>query len=759
MDRRGQQLPDPSHRKQDKEHYSRFTQQEWDMQYPPPDPRDRGPHWSRPDAHYMPAFPGPPRAQLFPYTSQDYAYNYGWQEHHRPQSRYEQRRDNSKHHFSDYKDIEEISSNWPGTLESSKTSGLSSSSYELSQYMNGSDLCDPDIQPPFITDGGHPAVHQISAPMKYSTPHAVVSFGPAGQLIRVSPAQEKLSQLEIHSLEVLLSETPEQQEMRNFPGPLTREDLHKVDAIEFAHQQAGACMSSGLHVASGSSCFSHCFPCGEQEALESAMTSGLWGHALFLASKMGSRSYTTVLSRFTSQLVASDPLQTLFQLLSGRIPAASMCCGNEKWGDWRPHLAVMLSNETGDPAVQQKAILTMGDSLASRGLIHAAHVCYLTAGASFGVFLQKAERLVLLGSSHRQCFGNFASNSAIQCTELYEYCQTLGGKSFSIPFFQVYKLLYASRLLDCGLWSQAFHYCEVVGQAVLRQTEPHYVLTEQVIKLSDRLRFSEGQYGDAVFGGAAQEPEWLKQLRTRHQRLQMGIYDQGDINDVASQSHVSAHDDCQLYPESDLDDLSCKEDPEPELLYFRGSEQQDPLIHGTGEETGEPSVMNTQTQHRPHANTPFMPTMVAETPTVPMSQNISHHYTDGVEVRSSPPHCALSNLSLAAAEADAYSEPGTDMNDQMLEVNTSHDQSQQVITGPSEETEGPKEAPKQSAKTGWFSSWFKSKPKEAQKNDIPAQTDPLPPVSHHPPPPGTFPPSLSPAGVNPFSRKAGQQPR
>lgn len=41
----------------------------------------------------------------------------------------------------------------------------------------------------------------------------------------------------------------------------------------------------------------------------------------------------------------------------------AQCYGNEKWGDWRPHLAVMLSNETGDPAVQQKAIVTMGDTL------------------------------------------------------------------------------------------------------------------------------------------------------------------------------------------------------------------------------------------------------------------------------------------------------------------------------------------------------------------------------------------------------------
>ena len=45
----------------------------------------------------------------------------------------------------------------------------------------------------------------MSAPLKYSIPHVVVSFGPAGQLIRVTPGlstQENVSQLEVHSLEV-----------------------------------------------------------------------------------------------------------------------------------------------------------------------------------------------------------------------------------------------------------------------------------------------------------------------------------------------------------------------------------------------------------------------------------------------------------------------------------------------------------------------------------------------------------------------------
>lgn len=133
---------------------------------------------------------------------------------------------------------------------------------------------------------------------------------------------------------------------------------------------------------------------------------------------------------------------------------------------------------------------------------------------------------------------------------------------------QVYKFLYASRLLDCGLASQAFHYCEVVGQAIVRRREPFFVLTGEVIKvfahppvhtyllyihvlciwvlsskwfsvyqlsstqiysmyvcfllqLSDRLRHSEGQFSEAGVSGAGQEPEWLKQLRARHHSLQV----------------------------------------------------------------------------------------------------------------------------------------------------------------------------------------------------------------------------------------------
>ena len=49
---------------------------------------------------------------------------------------------------------------------------------------------------------------------------------------------------------------------------------------------------------------------------------------------------------------------------------------------------------------------------------------------------------------------------------------------------QVYKFLYACRLLDWGLVSQAFHYCEVVGGALIGQHEPSLVLLGEVVKVA-----------------------------------------------------------------------------------------------------------------------------------------------------------------------------------------------------------------------------------------------------------------------------------
>ncbi|PNI67536.1 SEC16B isoform 4, partial [Pan troglodytes] len=76
------------------------------------------------------------------------------------------------------------------------------------------------------------------------------------------------------------------------------------------------------------------------------------------------------------------------------------CCGEKQWGDWRPHLAVILSNQAGDPELYQRAIVAIGDTLAGKGLVEAAHFCYLVAHVPFGHYTVKTDHLVLLGSSH-----------------------------------------------------------------------------------------------------------------------------------------------------------------------------------------------------------------------------------------------------------------------------------------------------------------------------------------------------------------------
>ncbi|MBZ3887469.1 Protein transport protein Sec16B [Sciurus carolinensis] len=331
-------------------------------------------------------------------------------------------------------------------------SGLSSSSYELSQYMaDAPEQYDPTASAAWSQGqvGDVPAAAP-KAPMKFYIPHVSVSFGPGGQLVCVcpnSPADGQTALVVLHSMEVILNDSEDQEEMRSFSGPLIS---------------------------------------------------------------------------FTSTLALNDPLQTLFQLMSGRIPQAATCCGDKQWGDWRPHLAVILSNQAGDPELHQRAIVTMGDTLAGKGLVAAAHFCYLMAHEPFGLYTVKTDHLALLGSSHSQEFLRFATTEAIQRTEVFEYCRMLGRPKAFIPSFQVYKLLYASRLADYGLASQALHYCEAIGAAVLSQggSIPPVLLAE-LIKLAEKLKLSDPLALERRRGDRDLEPDWLQQLRRRQRELEV----------------------------------------------------------------------------------------------------------------------------------------------------------------------------------------------------------------------------------------------
>ncbi|XP_073499458.1 protein transport protein Sec16B [Phyllobates terribilis] len=511
--------------------------------------------------------------------------------------------------------LESFSSAEPSLLSQYRDSGMSSSSYELSQYMQ-----DPADSWNPLQDDTLEQTPQPTAPMKFSLPHVTVCFGARGQLIRVCPNFPDEGQpalVEIHSTEILLCDTLEQEEMREFPGPVQREDLHKVDVMNYCQQNVSQCLRSQgarsrdsallwqvlLQMCRQNGCITgtdladlllqDCkreryrkeqehnelislgdepplIPNGAQmdlltgevpsnaestaQAVEKftkllyfgrkkatvdwAMRSRLWGHALFLASKMDSRTYSWVMARFTSTLAVNDPLQTLFQLMAGRIPQAATFGGEKKWGDWRPHLAVMLSNPMSDPEMNQRAIIAMGDNLVLKGLTEAGHCCYLTAGISLGKISEKSERLVLLGSNQNQSFKKFASMANIQRTEILEYCQILGKISHFIPSFQIYKFVYAARLVDYGLTSVALHYCECIATAILLSNSGSLVLISELIKLSERLKYSDPQLLERPEPEWNQDPTWLVRLRALVLQLQKNCTS-GTNNPIISEDQGS----------------------------------------------------------------------------------------------------------------------------------------------------------------------------------------------------------------------------
>ncbi|KAM4722912.1 protein transport protein Sec16B [Rhinophrynus dorsalis] len=738
--------------------------------------------------------------------------------------------------------LESFSSVEPCLLSQYRDSGMSSSSYELSQYMHDSnDLWNYKWQEELSE-----VTPQPTAPLKFALPHVTVCFGARGQLVRVCPNFPDEGQpalVEIHSMEVLLHDTSEQEEMRNFPGPMQREDLHKVDVMNFCQQNVSQCLQSQaprsrdnallwqmlLQMCRQNGCMSgsdmaelllqdckrdryqreqvnanlnrlseepQLLPDGAQvdlltgeipsatdasaqakekftkllfygrkkATLDWAMKSQLWGHALFLSSKMDSRTYSCVMGQFTSTLAQNDPLQTLFQLMGGRIPQSAVCCGDKKWGDWRPHLSVILSNQTGDPERNQRAIVTMGDNLVLKGLTEAGHCCYLTAGTSFGQYYMKSDRLVLLGSNHSQTFLKFASIQSIQRTEILEYCQSLGKPKHCIPTFQVYKLLYAARLLDYGLASLALHYCECIASAVLTHSGS-MVLISQLIKLAERLRFSDPRILDRPEPEQDQEPEWLIQLRALLRQLQgntaadrltpVHCDDQDNIAEVTESFTLNEVTQAQSGENADCEHTTVGEEEHGNQWTPQYPANQPVEIQGPTTFEWDRSQTATNTELPPGYR-------VYEEP------HLQAFRTEGRVTEE----LSVPTLQISCTDKSAQAEQPTSLSKRIRTVS----ESSTVSMEEDDEEEGTEEeAPAKESKeikkasgSGWFG-WFWSKP---AKETVTPQVEPpkltnLPPQSEtssipraagdsssHPPPP---PPCCLPPNTqnNPFSRNTG----
>lgn len=248
------------------------------------------------------------------------------------------------------------------------------------------------------------------------------------------------------------------------------------------------------------------------------MNNGLWGHALFLASKLDKRTHASVMTRFANGLTANDPLQTLYQLQSGRVPASVtvcdkpclkhscfshrmidcfilflfQCVAEPEWGDWRPHLAMIISNSSPNPEINRKSITTLGDTLMGRGHIHAAHFCYILAQVDFGPYGVPASKLVLLGSNPQKAYNEFVTNEAIMLTEIYEYARNLSEPGFTLIDLQTFKYGLAVKMVDYGLTEKALLYIEQIAVNIVREPSKYQIsFVQRVHSLGDRIKYSD----------------------------------------------------------------------------------------------------------------------------------------------------------------------------------------------------------------------------------------------------------------------------
>ena len=226
----------------------------------------------------------------------------------------------------------------------------------------------------------------------------------------------------------------------------------------------------------------------KRDAVDTACSKGLWGHALMLASRMDEQTRTYVVNRFTASLVNTDPLNTFYTLLLGRTPSAVKPEGLPRAGDWKPHLSMILANRM--TKLENTSIVSLGDSLLSQKRLHAAHLCYHLASVPFGVYGNVDSKYSLLGTDHSHLStGSYPQPTDLHMMEVLEYAMSLSKHDFLMPNFQLFKFLYVLKLLELGFVSKALKYCEQISCSAVTKN-PHcfspvflYLLVETSVRL------------------------------------------------------------------------------------------------------------------------------------------------------------------------------------------------------------------------------------------------------------------------------------
>lgn len=232
------------------------------------------------------------------------------------------------------------------------------------------------------------------------------------------------------------------------------------------------------------------------------------------------------------------------------------CISDSKWDDWRPHLAMVISNTSANPDVNRRSISTLGDTLATRGDIHAAHFCYILSQVDFGAYGSSSSvKLVLIGANHHKSYPEFISNEAVMLTEIYEYARKLSEPAFTLCELQTFKFDLAVKMIDYGLVEKALLYIEQVAGNVINEPEKYKrSFISNVYVLGDRLKYHDPVCKDSEEDeDAASSLPWLSNLAEIVGKCEKGEIIQESSaqpsNSLAAESVVESSESQQQQPQ------------------------------------------------------------------------------------------------------------------------------------------------------------------------------------------------------------------
>lgn len=188
------------------------------------------------------------------------------------------------------------------------------------------------------------------------------------------------------------------------------------------------------------------------------------------------------------------------------------CTADPRWDDWRPHLAMIISNTSANPEINRRSITTLGDTLFAKGDIHAAHLCYILAQIDFGAYGANGVKLVLIGANQNKPYSEFLTMEAIMLTEIYEYARNLSDPCFTLVDLQTFKFDLIVKMVDCGLIEKALLYIEQIATNIANDPSKYKKsFIESVYVLGDRIKYHDPIYKDAI-DEDAMNLTWLNKL-------------------------------------------------------------------------------------------------------------------------------------------------------------------------------------------------------------------------------------------------------